>query len=148
MTASELPERYNVSTLLDANLGAGRGPKAAIIGEYGVVSYERRPAMACAGGRALAALGVQREQRVLMVMDDTPAFPAVFLGAIRAGMVPVPLNPLFKSDDYRYLLADSEARAVVADLDLLPKVRDALAGHDQPVQLVGAGRQGEDARAL
>jgi benzoate-CoA ligase family protein len=148
MTASELPERYNVSTLLDANLGAGRGPKAAIVGEYGVVSYERLLAMACAAGRALGALGVQREQRVLMVMDDTPAFPAVFLGAIRAGMVPVPLNPLFKSDDYRYLLADSEARAVVADLDLLPKVREALAGHDQPVQLVVAGGQGEDALAL
>ena len=132
MTASEMPERYNVSTILDANLEAGRGAKAAIVGEYGEVSYERLLAMACAAGRACWALGVQREQRVLMVMDDTPAFPAVFCGAIRAGMVPVPLNPLFKADDYRYLLADSEARAVVADLDLLPKVREALAGHASP----------------
>ncbi|HEY4727532.1 MAG TPA: AMP-binding protein, partial [Actinomycetes bacterium] len=138
MTASELPERYNVSTLLDANLGAGRGPKAAIVGEYGVVSYERLLAMACAAGRALGALGVQREQRVLMVMDDTPAFPAVFLGAIRAGMVPVPLNPLFKPEDYRYLLSDSEARAVVVDADLLGKVVEALAGHEEPVRLVVA----------
>ncbi len=78
MTASEMPERYNVSTILDANLEAGRGAKAAIVGEYGEVSYERLLAMACAAGRALQALGVQREQRVLMVMDDTPAFPAVF----------------------------------------------------------------------
>ncbi|HEX2373722.1 MAG TPA: AMP-binding protein, partial [Actinomycetota bacterium] len=148
MAGSEIPERYNVSTILDANLEAGREAKAAIVGEYGEVSYERLLAMACASGRALQALGVQREQRVLMVMDDTPAFPAVFCGAIRAGMVPVPLNPLFKADDYRYLLADSEARAVVADLDLLPKVREALAGHDQPVQLVVAGGQGEDALAL
>ena len=74
-----------------------------------------------------------------MVMDDTPAFPAVFLGAIRAGMVPVPLNPLFKPDDYRYLLADSEATAVVADLDLLPKVGEALAGHGEPVPVVAGG---------
>ena len=129
MTASEMPERYNVSTILDANLEAGREAKAAIVGEYGEVSYERLLAMACAAGRALRALGVQREQRVLMVMDDTPAFPAVFLGAIRAGMVPVPVNPLFKAEDYRYLLADSEARVVVADADLLPKVAEALTGH-------------------
>ena len=136
MTASTIPERYNVSTILDANLEAGRGAKAAIVGDDGEVSYERLLAMACAAGRALAAIGVQREQRVLMVMDDTPAFPAVFCGAIRAGMVPVPVNPLFKPEDYRYLLADSDARAVVADLDLLPKVAEALAGHDQAVQLV------------
>ena len=123
MTASELPERYNVGTLLDRNLEAGRGAKAAIVGEYGEVSYERLLAMACAAGRALAAIGVQREQRVLMVMDDTPAFPAVFCGAIRAGMVPVPVNPLFKPEDYRYLLADSDARAVVADLASLSASR-------------------------
>src|SRR4029450_3731595 len=109
MTMPELPERYNVGTLLDRNLEAGRGAKAAIVGEYGEVSYERLLALGCAAGGAPRGLGVQREQRVLMVMDDTPAFPAVFLGAIRAGMVPVPLNPLFKPDDYRYLLADSEA---------------------------------------
>ena len=138
MNASELPERYNVGTILDRNLEAGRRAKAAIVGEYGEVSYERLLAMACAAGRALKALGVQREQRVLMVMDDTPAFPAVFLGAIRAGMVPVPLNPLFKPEDYRYLLSDSEARAVVVDADLLGKVVEALAGHEEPVRLVVA----------
>jgi len=148
MTASELPERYNVSTVLDRNLESGRGAKAAIVGEYGEVSYERLLAMACAAGRALQAFGVQREQRVLMVMDDTPAFPAVFCGAIRAGMVPVPLNPLFKPDDYRYLLSDSDARAVVVDLDLLPKVREALAGHGEPVPLVVAGGLAEGAHAL
>jgi benzoate-CoA ligase len=143
-----MPERYNVSTLLDRNLESGRGTKAAITGDYGEVSYERLHAMACAAGRALAALGVRREQRVLLVLDDTPFFPAVFLGAIRAGMVPVPLNPLFKPDDYRYLLSDSDAAAVVVDLDLLPKVREALAGHPEPVPLVVAGGSAEDAHAL
>jgi benzoate-CoA ligase family protein len=138
MDVAGMPERYNVSTILDRNLEAGRGAKAAIAGEFGEVSYERLLAMACAAGRALKALGVQREQRVLLVMDDTPAFPAVFCGAIRAGMVPVPVNPLFKPDDYRYLLADSEARAVLVDADLLPKVAEALAGHTEPVRLVVA----------
>jgi benzoate-CoA ligase family protein len=148
MTASTLPERYNVSTLLDRNLEAGRGAKAAIQGAGGEVTYEQLLSMACAAGRALQALGVQREQRVLLVMDDTPAFPAVFLGAIRAGIVPVPVNPLFKPDDYRYLLSDSEARVAVVDLDLLGKVRPALAGHDEPVQLIVAGGAADGAHSL
>jgi benzoate-CoA ligase family protein len=148
MTVPALPERYNVSTILDANLEAGRGGKVAIRGEDGEVTYERLLAGACAAGRALRALGVQREQRVMLVLDDTPAFPAVFLGAIRAGIVPVPVNPLFKPDDYRYLVADSDARAVVVDLGLLPKVREALAGHDEPVELVTVGGAEGGTRAL
>src|SRR5207247_2583066 len=99
---------------------------------------------ACAAGRALRALGVQREQRVLLVLDDTAAFPAAFLGAIRAGVVPVPLNPLYKPDDYAYLLADSDARAVVVDHGLLDKVRGALAAHPEPVELVTVGGAPQD----
>ena len=116
-TSTSLPERYNVSTILDRNLEAGRGAKVALRGTDGEVTYQQLLDDACAAGRALRALGVQREQRVLLVQDDSPAFVAAFLGAIRAGMVPVPLNPLFKADDYRYLLADSDAQAVIVDLE-------------------------------
>ncbi|MFL6191444.1 MAG: benzoate-CoA ligase family protein [Actinomycetes bacterium] len=139
MTVPALPERYNVATILDANLEAGRGGKVAIRGAGGEVTYEQLLASAGAAGRALRALGVQREQRVMLVLDDTPAFPAAFLGAIRAGIVPVPVNPLFKPDDYAYLMDDSDARVVVVDLGLLGKVREALAGHPEPVQLVTVG---------
>src|SRR6266545_3544506 len=136
VTVPELPVRYNVSTVLDRNLEAGRGGNVAVRSGDAQLTYERLLADACAAGRALRALGLQREQRVLLVLDDTPAFPAVFLGAIRAGLVPVPLNPLFKPDDYAYLLADSDARAVVVDLDLLGKVREALGSHPEPVELL------------
>src|SRR5512132_1186618 len=146
MTVPALPERYNVSTILDRNLDAGRGGKVAVRSGDREVTYEQLLADACAAGRAFRALGIGREQRVLLVLDDTPAFPAAFLGAIRAGMVPVPLNPLFKPDDYHYLLADSDARAVIVDLELLDKVREALAGHDQPVELLVAGGAAEGAR--
>jgi len=138
--------RYNVSTVLDRNLEAGRGGNVAVRSGDQQLTYERLLADACAAGRALRALGLQREQRVLLVLDDTPAFPAVFLGAIRAGLVPVPLNPLFKPDDYAYLLADSDARAVVVDLDLLGKVREALATHPEPVELVTVGGAADGAR--
>src|SRR5437867_13069519 len=135
-TVPELPLRYNASTLLDRNLEAGRGGNVAVRSGDDEVTYERLLADACAAGRALRALGVQREQRVLLVLDDTAAFPAASLGAIRAGVVPVPLNPLYKPDDYAYLLADSDARAVVVDHGLLDKVREALAAHPEPVELV------------
>jgi benzoate-CoA ligase len=148
MTVPALPERYNVSTILDRNLEAGRGGKAAVRGEDGEVTYEQLLASACAAGRALRALGVHREQRVMLVLDDTPAFPALFLGAIRAGVVPVPVNPLFKPDDYRYLVEDSDARAVVVDLGLLPKVREALAGYQEPVELVTVGGADDGTRDL
>jgi benzoate-CoA ligase family protein len=145
-TVPTLPDRYNLSTLLDRNLEAGRGAKVALLGADHQITYQQLFKEACAAGRAMRALGIQREQRVLLVLDDGPAFPAAFLGAIRAGIVPVPLNPLFKPDDYRYLLADSDARAVIVDLELLDKVREALAGHDQPVELLVAGGAAEGAR--
>ena len=148
MTVPALPERYNVGTILDTNLEAGRGGKVAIRAEDGDVTYRQLLDSACAAGRALRALGVQREQRVMLVLDDTPAFPAVFLGAIRAGIVPVPVNPLFKPDDYRYLMEDSDARVVVTDLGLLGKVREALAGYHERVELVTVGGAEDGTRAF
>jgi benzoate-CoA ligase family protein len=142
----ELPVRYNVATLLDRNLEAGRGAKVALRTADREVTYQQLYQDACAAGRALRALGVGREQRVLLVLDDSPAFPAAFLGAIRAGIVPVPLNPLLKPEDYAYLLADSDARAVVVDLPLLGKVREALAAYGEPVELLTAGAAGEGTR--
>ncbi len=148
MAVPTVPVRYNDSTLLDRNLEAGRGAKVALRADDRQVTYQQLFADACAAGRALLALGIRREQRVLLVLDDTPAFPAAFLGAIRAGIVPVPLNPLLKPDDYRYALADSDARAVIVDLDLLDKVHAALATHDDRVELIVVGGAAEGAHAF
>ena len=70
---------------------------------------------------ALTGLGLQREQRILLCLLDTIDFPAVFLGAIKAGIVPVAGNTLLTTKDYDYMLRDSRARgadrlgAAVAD---------------------------------
>src|SRR5260370_40715782 len=71
-------------------------------------------------------LGVRREERVAMIMLDTVDFPAVFLGAIRAGVVPVPLNTLLTSDQYAYVLADCRARVLFVSEALLPVVKDMV----------------------
>ena len=64
------PERYNVATMLDANIDAGRADKVAIYCDDERVSYAQLLANSCRAGNALAELGVGREQRVLMVMSD------------------------------------------------------------------------------
>src|SRR5919202_594219 len=81
-------------------------------------------------GNLLRALGVAREERVLLVLDDTTAFPVVFLGAMSLGEVPVPVSPLDKADNFRHFVDDSYARVVVADAGCVPMLRDALAGRD------------------
>jgi len=70
--------------------------------------------------------GVRREERVAMIMLDTVDFPSVFLGAIRAGIVPVPLNTLLTSDQYAYVLADCRARVLFISEALLPVVKDMV----------------------
>jgi benzoate-CoA ligase len=66
------------------------------------------------------------EQRVLLCLLDTIDFPALFLGAIRLGAVPIPVNTLLTADDYAYMLRDSRARVAVVSAALFEKVKPAL----------------------
>ncbi|HLF41815.1 MAG TPA: benzoate-CoA ligase family protein [Acidimicrobiia bacterium] len=127
----------NVSLLLDRNLEAGRGGKAAIICGGDRVTYERLFDLACRAGRALAGLGLRREERVLLLLDDTPAFPALFLGAIRIGAVPIPVNPLYRASDFAYFLEDSYARLVVAGTGFEERAREAVDAVGGDVRLLG-----------
>ena len=77
--------------------------------------------------RVFEALGVRRDQRVLLCLTDTRDFPTVFLGAIRAGVVPVPLNTLLTEDDYKWILHNSGAVAVFVSEELADKWRDIAA---------------------
>ncbi len=87
----------------------------------------------------LKRLGVRREERVAMVMLDTIDFPIVFLGAIRAGIVPVPLNTLLTSEQYAYVLADCRARVLFVSEALWPAVRDILPRLPDLVHVVVSG---------
>jgi benzoate-CoA ligase len=131
------PERFNASVLLDRNLDAGRGDKPAVHGPDRSLTYAELLAGACRAAHLLRALGVAREERVVLVLDDTTAFPRVFLGAMRLGAVPVPVSPLDKADNFRHFVDDSYARVVVADAGCVPMLREALEGRD--VTFVSAG---------
>jgi benzoate-CoA ligase len=112
----DLPERYNVGAdLLDRNLKA-RATKVAIHSAAGDLTYGDLHKLACGAARSLLDLGVRREERVLIVAYDSPGWVAYFLGAIRIGAVPVPVNPLLQhNEDYDHYLDDSLARVIVVD---------------------------------
>lgn len=118
-TIEDLPESFNAARdLIEPNLAAGRGAKTAIIDRGGETSYDMLADRVTRMAGVFAALGVRREQRVLLCLVDTVDFPIVFLGAILAGVVPVPLNTLLTADDYRWMLANSDAAAVFVSNEL------------------------------
>ena len=96
--------------------------RLAVIDDEGRYTYGEVCTRAAKAAGALAALGVQPEQRVAICMHDSVDWIATFLGAIRMGAVPVPLNTLLTPEDYRYLIADSRARIVIASEALLGKL--------------------------
>jgi len=67
-------------------------------------------------------LGLEPEQRVALILPDSPDFVALFLGAVKIGAVPVTLSTLLTGRDYAYLLADSRARVLVVDPKQLPLI--------------------------
>jgi len=117
----ELPRRYNAAfDLIERNLQAGRGGKLAYIDDRGRYTYADLAHRVDQAANALLALGMAREQRVLLALHDTMDFPTVFLGAIKVGIVPIAANTLLTANDYRYILDDSRAIALVVSSPLLP----------------------------
>lgn len=108
-------EYYNAAAdLVDRNLTTGRAQKIAIIDETGSHSYAELGERVDRCANVLRELGVEPEQRVLLCLYDSIDFPACFLGAIKAGIVPVPINTMWSASDYAFALSDSRARAVIA----------------------------------
>jgi 4-hydroxybenzoate-CoA ligase len=118
---------YNAVTwLLDRNVDEGRAEKLAFTDTVSELTYGQLQKQSCRVANLLRRLGVRREERMAMLMLDTVDFPIVFLGAIRAGVVPVPLNTLLTSDQYAYVLADCRARVLFISEALLPVVKDMI----------------------
>ena len=108
-------------------LNAGRGAKAAYVDDRAELSYADLEDRARRLAAALAALGVRREERVLLLMLDCNEWPVSFLGCLYAGVVPVAVNTLLVADDYAYMLGHSRARAVLVSGALLATLEAAMA---------------------
>ncbi|HXF88202.1 MAG TPA: benzoate-CoA ligase family protein [Xanthobacteraceae bacterium] len=133
---------YNAAVdFVDRNVAEGRGDKIAFIDPSRNISYGELRDAAARIGPMLARMGIERENRIALVLLDTVDFPILFWGAIRAGVIPVLLNTRLTVDQYRYLLEDSRAKLVFVSTPLLPALREAA--RDLPtvkaIVVVGGG---------
>src|SRR5215470_8990624 len=107
-----VPRNYNFAAdIIERNLKAGRANKPVYIDPRGSWTYGQLADRVERFGMALRALGMKREERVLMVMTDTVDWPTAFLGCLKAGIIPIPVNTLLTESDYEFMLADSRAKA-------------------------------------
>ena len=121
-------ESFNVAVpFIDRHLDEGRGDKVAIrIHGGGEVTYGTLAAHVNRAGNALLELGLGKGERVLMMIKDSAEFYYVFWGAIKAGILPVPLNTLLRAKDYAYMIENSEAAAVIYSTEFAAEVEPAL----------------------
>src|SRR6266536_166536 len=127
-TRLRFPSSFNVAVaFIDRHVVEGRGPKVAIRALDGDVTYAQLAANVDRCAAALVRLGLRRGERLLMIVKDCPAFFYLFWGAIKAGIVPVPLNTLLRSESYLFMIADSGAAAIVYSPEYASEVVPALA---------------------
>ncbi len=119
---------FNASTwLVDRHVAEGRADHVAIRCQGTDVSYRRLQQLVEQTAGALRAVGVQPEQRVAMAMLDSVEFITTFLGAMRIGAIPLPMNPLLPGRDLGTITADSRARLVVVSGDRAGSIPDLVA---------------------
>lgn len=133
------PERFNFARHLMA-INASRADKTALIDDAGTLSHGQLSEQVRRCSAALTALGLRREDRVLLLMHDSSEWVVSFLGALHAGVVPVCVNTLLTAKDYAYMLADSRAQAVLVSGVLLPTVRSAMDSGSNEVRHVVVAR--------
>lgn len=116
-----LPETFNVATwFVDRNILEGRGARTAILCGDESITYQQLLENTNRAGNALLEVGVRPEERVLLMLLDSPEFLYSFFGAIKIGAVAVPVNTMAKPQDYAYMLDDSRARTAIVSEALLP----------------------------
>jgi benzoate-CoA ligase family protein len=114
-----IPAAFNVAThFVDRNVAEGRGADVAIECGDARITYDEVLRNVNRVGSALRQLGVQAEERVLLLLLDGPAFVYSFFGTIKIGAVPVPLNTLWKPSDYQFVIHDSGAAAIIVSREL------------------------------
>jgi benzoate-CoA ligase family protein len=149
MSQISLPSQFNVAThFVDRHVKEGRAQRIAIECGEERVSYQQLLERVNRAGNALRKLGVRREERIALVLVDTPDFAYSFFGAIKIGAVPVPLNTLLKPAEYQYMLNDSRARIAIVSDAVLPQIRAIFGGELRYLEKVVVSGAGTDSFSL
>src|SRR5580765_7790205 len=115
-----------VDYFIDRHVREGRGERLVFADPWRSLTYAELAAASARFAAGLRAAGIERERRIALVMLDTVDFPIAFWGAIRAGVVPVPINTLLPPDITGYILEDSRAAAAFVSAPLLDSLRLAV----------------------
>ncbi|MBI3079575.1 MAG: benzoate-CoA ligase family protein [Deltaproteobacteria bacterium] len=145
-TDIQLPERYNMATTFIDEPARRRPDRVAIYYGDQALTYRELQELVNRTGNALRGLGVEVEDRVLLIVLDCPEFVAAFFGAIKIGAIPVPINTLMRASDFEYFLRDSRAKVLVVSEPLLPELEkvDRRALRDlKHVVVIGTPRPGD-----
>jgi benzoate-CoA ligase family protein len=135
-----IPRSYNFAVdIIERNLKAGRANKPVYIDPRGSWTYGELAERVDRFGHVLRSLGVRREERILLALLDTIDWPTAFLGAIKAGVVPIPVNTLMTEDDYRFMLADSRAKVLVVSEALLAKFANLIGSGSDLLHVIVSG---------
>jgi benzoate-CoA ligase family protein len=143
----EFPERFNMADyFLYHNVEEGRENKLCLYFKDQTYTYADAVSMSNRAGNALRELGVELEDRVLMVLPDCPEFVWTWFGAARIGAVITMVNPLLPADDYRYYLEYTRARAAVVHRSLAQPFVEAVSSSNylQSVLVVEDGAAMEE----
>ena len=140
---------YNAAAdFVDANVARGLGEKVAFTDGTRSLTYGDLLDASCRVASALRGFGLREETRVILILHDSVDYPVTFWGAIRAGIVPIPINTLLTAEQYAYLFADSRAVAAVVTA---PLARTVLSIRDRLPQLrlvMVAGASAQDRAEL
>ena len=109
-----------VDWFVDRHIRDGNGERVAFRDPWQSLIYAELGRDTARFSDSLAKIGVKREQRVVLLLQDTADFPIAFWGTMRAGAVPVPINTLLTSDTVAYILGDCRAACVVISAELMP----------------------------
>jgi benzoate-CoA ligase family protein len=120
------PREINIGELVDFQVGAGLGDKPAYIAADATLSYEQLRRQINRAANLLRSLGITREQRVLLVLDDTTAFPVLFLAAMKIGAVPVPVSVLDRDENFVHYVQDTYASLIACEPAVLTRLAGAL----------------------
>ena len=137
-----LPRRFNAAQyFIDRNVEEGRGDKQAILSEDRTYTYSQLLEKVNQAANMLAGLDVRMENRVMLLLLDSPEMIFCFYGAIKLGAVPIPTNILMKSQDFLHVINDSRARVLLVDSVFLPEIEKILDQILFPIKIVVVGGQ-------
>ena len=122
-----LPRQFNAAEyFVDRHLKEGRGGKTAILSDGGTYTYGQFSEQTNRAANMMAGLGIEMEDRVMLLLKDCPEMLFSFYGAIKLGAVPIPFNILVKSQDFLYGLNDSRAKVLIVDSTFLPEIEKII----------------------